>query len=1131
MADRFLQDIRAALAEREFNFDSFEECVCNLLRDEFPGIVPIRGGDDAGMDGAIPSPDAQPLPVITTTSSRVLENLTRNLDRYVDQGGHARRALLATSRDLSPRRRRKLEERAHEKDFVLAQVFEGRDLAERLYHRPDLCHSLLGLTGQPAALSEIPLTRRPRLPIDLIGREADLDWLRAVQGDSVLVGEPGAGKTFVLWKLADEGQALFLASSDETAIANGLRRSSPAIVFVDDAHVDLRQVALLRRLRQEVQAEFAIVATTWPWDRFSSDVAEALGGISSSNCRSLERLTRDEIVEVVHQVGVRAPVQLVRAIVDQARGKPGLAVTLALLCLQGEYESVVKGDALSRNLLAVFRQQVGAEAASVLACFAMGGEKGLAHQAVARILGLSLAQIRETVTAMAAGGVPTIPNDGVLAVEPLALRAALVRDEVLGGAAPLGHEQLIDVAEDRTSAVDALVAGLAYGATIDPRKVHAYVLSHGSRRAWQTLAAFSRQEAIWALANCRERLVDVASSALHSAPDLAIESLLRAAEEGDASEVRVFDAFALWLKDPDVTRFPLLERRRMLAHGAVSYMKEGGVSWIFWRALQGALSLSIESATRDPGMGSTISYSPGRLCGKALADLAALWPEVRRLATEMDGLTWNRLRRLLRPWLDLGYTFPHVPVTEEAAAAASSFLREVLEDLAPRFADQPGPASQIRRIGLTLGIDLGLAVDPEFELLYPSDCDYSEASDERKEAMRLAVLDLARGWAVEEPADVAERLAWYEQQAHEAGRLSPRLSPELASELSRLVNQPEEWISPMAMAAVGSDLLLPFVDRVMERDPALWRAEALSLLEQERYSSMIAERILGTEPLSMELVDRALMVTDRDPQLARILCYREGTLTPIRERLLHREEPQARLAAVVGYWQSRKRRGGDLEIEGSWRSAVLNCPSTEAEFGELVSSSDYEFWLGKILASDSDLAFRWIKRRLDEFEGPFHLSREGVFSYAIGALDQNQRLLVLESVDASQCPRGLIALLVGRDAVLYTGLLSRPDLREFHRVPLQGRPDERWWDLAKVAADRGFDPAEIADAALYSSWVVVTSGTGLDRWRSYEEAFSREEGSSDAMIRSIAEVGLRLARERLKSANKRQRQRALDGFH
>jgi len=31
----------------------FEQCAADLLRTDFPGLVPVRGGTDAGMDGAV----------------------------------------------------------------------------------------------------------------------------------------------------------------------------------------------------------------------------------------------------------------------------------------------------------------------------------------------------------------------------------------------------------------------------------------------------------------------------------------------------------------------------------------------------------------------------------------------------------------------------------------------------------------------------------------------------------------------------------------------------------------------------------------------------------------------------------------------------------------------------------------------------------------------------------------------------------------------------------------------------------------------------------------------------------------------------------------------------------------------
>ena len=58
--DRLRQKIEDALA-RPIDPDLFENCAQDLLRDAYATLVPIVGGDDAGLDGAIGTPEG-PLP-------------------------------------------------------------------------------------------------------------------------------------------------------------------------------------------------------------------------------------------------------------------------------------------------------------------------------------------------------------------------------------------------------------------------------------------------------------------------------------------------------------------------------------------------------------------------------------------------------------------------------------------------------------------------------------------------------------------------------------------------------------------------------------------------------------------------------------------------------------------------------------------------------------------------------------------------------------------------------------------------------------------------------------------------------------------------------------------------------------
>jgi hypothetical protein len=326
--DPFYRDILDSLGGR-LDEDAFEACASDLLRREYPTLVPIPGGSDGGMDGVTGDPGPF---LVSTTSPDVIGNLTSSLNSYLKNGSLRRSVVLATSQELSKRKRENLEKRARKLGLHLRQIYSQAAIADRLYHEPRWCKELLGLTGRPSALTVIPKTERPLLDHTLVGREADLAWLRQGRGDRQLVGAPGSGKTFLLRSLALEGLALFLVDSDKAAIANAVRSQKPTAIIVDDAHLDLGVLSVLRQLRQEIGAEFDILATSWAGDK--EKVAVALN-LTESQIREIDLLTRDEIVEVIKNAGLVGPVELIREIVNQSEGRPGLAITLTLLPNRG----------------------------------------------------------------------------------------------------------------------------------------------------------------------------------------------------------------------------------------------------------------------------------------------------------------------------------------------------------------------------------------------------------------------------------------------------------------------------------------------------------------------------------------------------------------------------------------------------------------------------------------------------------------------------------------------------------------------------------------------------------------------------------------------------------------------------
>src|ERR1044071_8062315 len=130
--DPFHQKILEALAG-PLDPQVFEACMGDLLMADFPGLVPVPGGNDAAMDAAIASGKEEPFPLVCTVEENLHGNLARSLDSYLERGLPSRLVALATSRTLTPTQARNLRALAREKGFTLLQVFERSAVANRLY--------------------------------------------------------------------------------------------------------------------------------------------------------------------------------------------------------------------------------------------------------------------------------------------------------------------------------------------------------------------------------------------------------------------------------------------------------------------------------------------------------------------------------------------------------------------------------------------------------------------------------------------------------------------------------------------------------------------------------------------------------------------------------------------------------------------------------------------------------------------------------------------------------------------------------------------------------------------------------------------------------------------------------------
>ncbi|MCK4450749.1 MAG: hypothetical protein KAX26_09170, partial [Anaerolineae bacterium] len=378
--------------------------------------------------------------------------------------------------------------------------------------------------------------------------------------------------------------------------------------------------------------------------------------LPESRVRKLGLLTRDQIVEVIKAAGLGGPNQLIREIVNQAEGRPGLATTLAYLCLQGDVRQVVLGDALSNVFLNVFEPLIGKTARQVLAAFAVGGDAGMAMEAVAESLELSVLEVHQAVVDLAAGGVILKVDPQHLSVRPPALRHVLIRDVFFCGPTALPFpvfQGLLAKSPYSAQSVHALIGVKARGGKVPQAWLTALVESSPS--VWQSYVQLGREEAAWLFEHHPEALTMVARPGLESAPDVALPLLLKKAI-GDQRPLHAHTDHPLriiqdWVLTGEPGSGQPLERRKTLLQVVRSWLDTRQDVAVGLCALEFVLSPNFHSHTPDPGSGDTITIRRGLLSPDELRAVQELWPPVLEILQIIPFTDWTPVRRMVEAWV------------------------------------------------------------------------------------------------------------------------------------------------------------------------------------------------------------------------------------------------------------------------------------------------------------------------------------------------------------------------------------------------------------------------------------------------------------------------------------------------
>ncbi|MEP7122312.1 MAG: hypothetical protein ABJE95_15430 [Byssovorax sp.] len=1103
----------------------FEDCAVDLLRQIHPTIAPIPGGNDAGMDGAIADDKGEAYPLICTTAKDVLRNLTKSLRSYKKNKLPRRIAVLVTSQAITPAERRQLVARATELGFSLTQVYGRLSIARLLYRNPKWCSELLGLSGEPAALSTIPVTDRPLLGIKSVGRQRDLAWLSITCGDRLLVGQPGSGKTFLLHRLARKGGGLFVVDQNRQRIAEYIRAERPSLLIVDDAHVNRDLLLSIQQIRAELKANYSILATCWPGD--SDDIRLALG-VSKKNIRELRFLTRDQMVKVVTSAGVFGPTRLVGEIVSQADGRPGLAVTLAHMCLQGDFREVVLAEALSASISRTFARLTGQQTTAVLATLSLGGERGMSLDLVAEYLRIDKASLFHIATQLAYGGVlrdvrSSTTNESYFSVTPAVLRCALVRDVFFGKKARLRIDDLLSQIPNKSSAAEVLIGAKARGGKSIPSSLieglfppamdqhERFSAQSAHWLAAETMYAhLGRVETLWAFARNPRLLTAATSILLEHIPDIAIPRLFENAI-GDHRPLSSAPNHSLrqiddWIHRHEGTIASSMKRRKSLLRAVHNWLSQGRDTGIGLHAACTTLSPSVDFTESDAGSGNKFSIHTGCVAPEEMLQIADLWPRVLMLIRSASISNWTPILSLIREW-----AHPFLPMANPPTKTMRPFAVRMVTDLVRVAVGHSGLFHKIKQLANNLDIEISSDGISEFDIIFGED--WGDNWKEAEQRRTASILSLALKWAAEDPNIIAQKFTTFAREAREAGINHYRITS-ICAEIAHRATSRVPWAIAMLNTQATTEIIRPFLLHAAFNAEPGWIELATSCLNRRVVREVVVEAVLVYDSSSSGLIDRILV--EDDEHLAS--CIR-NIYSSIHEahmaRLLAHPNSAVAGAAAVQEWNAKVGEIVRDSLRTNWRIAITG----SADVG-----SDHTF--KEIFQTDANLAHDWIVARVQASEYKFW-SHDYVIDAAIEMLSIEQRRSILRMIRRDSWSTHIISKIITRDVELYRHFMTDATDRRLRLIPLRGEPEQLSPEMIRIALQAKHSARSIIDTIQTGHFSY--SGNESAYHKRWEIAFDQLTKDEDPRVNRIGRIGRREAKCGRIRALKRERQRAVYG--
>ncbi len=958
---------------------------------------------------------------------------------------------------------------------------------------------------RPPALYSVPLETRPSFTIKLRGRDRELNWLCEQTTDALVLGQPGSGKTFLLQEFAGIVSAQFLITDDPDAAIAALISFCPRIVVVDDAWKRREIIARLRHLRTTQKLGFHLISACWPFER--EDLRCSMQ-IPENKILVLELLPRPLIVEVVQDVAaarkVRVNSEFLRIVAQQARGLPGLAVSLASATIDSTGHKLASGEILLDHVGIFMQQHVAPDVSTVLSAFACAGERGVSIIHVANILRKDIPSLKAVVDRVALAGVLEQTGPYMLAVQPAFLRAALIAREFLpSNGAGLGWElltELVEGAVDRVSGyLEVIRARAVAGAQLDDDALREIAEKLDDYRIWRSLAWLDPNNCQWVLSKY-EPDPEIKKAALHHVPERILPLMLSAAtrETRDLNSAPEADMRLIeeWIESED-QKSPSLRKRSILLTETIDWLSSGkGNSQTALEAIARAFDLTFNQTDLDPTKLNTITLRRGLVPTEVVEGIFEFWPKIFRVFQSQSKIPWHAITQIVEKWSRASP--PSGEMSAEYSEVLNKSARKMVSDLIPLAKGNNAASRWLRLEAQRYGVNLNeCTVEEDFIALYPDD--RFEADRENQQAEQIGkVKDLVKRWLSRPISEVVWTFREWSDQIEELGGIYSEMPSEFCTEFAKNTELTAADLE-LVLKVLKPQHALPFV-----RNAILARKYEESHIEyclskSELCSVLIQFSLRGQTP---ELYDRIENRLVGFRHLLGGLCVRCEIPEDTLRRLLQHSGPVVRFEVALGMFRSKNPPTISEPVKALWRTAVVN-----GLFEMLIEGHPERIYdLSKIVYFDPSMAPEVLEDFLSS--GPtFHgINLQHSLSNLVQHLTREQRRDLLPKCSVLS-HSALPDLLVGSDIELFKDMLAMKELQHFHLGSLQGDPtDPEWIRRAKLALEADYSHEALASETRGGgySW----SGNLSDMYQQWVDRFEKLKVTGDPDLVRIAGAGL-----------------------